>query len=165
MEFLCVGQIIKPQGIKGEVKIHPLVDIPAIFNGKHVLYIEKKECQLKNCTYRMGYAYASFVEIPDRNTAEKYRNKLIYMDKEEFYQIPSEKVLIDDIIGQVLFDENGELVGQIVGVQNYGFDDLILVKEDEVIFEVPFVKAVFIGKGNKMHVNRKEYEGAKVRQE
>ena len=43
MDFVCVGKIIKPQGIKGEVKIQPLIDIPAIFNGKHQLFLEKRE--------------------------------------------------------------------------------------------------------------------------
>ena len=83
MELLSVGKIVKPQGIKGEVKIYPLIDIPAIFNGKHEMFIDKKPVKVKSCSFRQGFAYAMFEEIPDRNTAEKYRNSLVYIDKEE----------------------------------------------------------------------------------
>ena len=163
MEFLCVGKIVKPQGIKGEVKILPLVDIPAIFNGKHKLYLNKKEAELLKCTYRLGFAYATFKEIPDRNTAELYRNVEVYIDKEEFYKIPSNSVLIDDLIGEQIFDENGEYVGQIQGVDNFGFDDVIIIKDgDERVYQLPFVKAIFKKTDDGFVVDRKEYEGAKT---
>ena len=163
MELLCVGKIIKPQGIKGEVKIFPLVDIPAIFNGKHEFFINKKPVKTKSCTFRLGYAYATFDVIPDRNTAEKYRNSLIYIDKEEFYKIPSNKFLIDDLVGQILYDEKSDYVGQIMGVENFGFDDIVIVKEGERLYQIPFVSAIFkTGDKTSVYVIRKEYEGAKT---
>ena len=163
MELLCVGKIIKPQGIKGEVKIFPLVDIPAIFNGKHEFFINKKPVKTKSCTFRLGYAYATFDVIPDRNTAEKYRNSLIYIDKEEFYKIPSNQFLIDDLVGQILYDEKSDYVGQIMGVKNFGFDDIVIVKEGERLYQIPFVSAIFkTGDKTSVYVIRKEYEGAKT---
>lgn len=163
MELLCVGKIIKPQGIKGEVKIFPLVDIPAIFNGKHEFFINKKPVKTKSCTFRLGYAYATFDVIPDRNTAEKYRNSLIYIDKEEFYKIPSNQFLIDDLVGQILYDEKSDYVGQIMGVENFGFDDIVIVKEGERLYQIPFVSAIFkTGDKTSVYVIRKEYEGAKT---
>ena len=162
MELLCVGKIVKPQGIKGEVKIFPLIDIPAIFNGKHEMFIDKKPVKTKSCSYRQHFAYACFDIIPDRNTAEKYRNALVYIDKEEFYKIPSDTYLIDDLVGQMIYDENGDLIGQIVGADNFGFDDVILIKENERVYQVPFVKDIFKKNQDGMYLIRKEYEGAKT---
>lgn len=163
MDFLCVGKIVKPQGIKGEVKILPLVDIPAIFNGKHKLYLDKREAKCVSCTYRLGFAYAKFAEIKDRNMAEKYRNVEVFIEKEDFYKIHSNFVLTDDIIGEQIYDENGDYVGQIQGVDNFGFDDVIVIKDgDERIYQVPFVGDIFKSAGGKMFVIRKEYEGAKT---
>lgn len=163
MEFLCVGKIVKPQGIKGEVKIYPLVDIPAIFNGKHEFFIDKMPVKTKSCTYRLGFAYATFDIIKDRNTAEKFRNKLIYIDKEEFYKIPSNKFLIDDLIGQILFDENDEFIGEIMAVENFGFDDVLIIKEGERLYQIPFVQDIFKRKDvNSIYAERKGYEGAKT---
>lgn len=165
MDFVCVGKIIKPQGIKGEVKIQPLIDIPAIFNGKHELFIDKRPAKYKSATHRLGYAYVLFEEIPDRNTAEKYRNKFIYITREEFDKLAVDDFLIDDLVGAQLYDENEEFIGQIMGVENYGFDDILIVKENGRLYEVPFKKAIFGKKNGTIYAKRIEFDGAKVSQE
>lgn len=165
MEFVCAGKIIKPQGVKGEVKILPSIDIPAIFNGKHNLYIEKRESVVKSASFRLGYAYVMFQEIPDRTTAEKYRNKKVYITKEEFEKLAVDEFLIDDLVGMLIYDENHELVGQIMDVTDYGFDDILIVKEDGHLYEVPFKKDIFKTVGRSFYCIRKEFDGAKVSQE
>lgn len=165
MDFVCVGKIIKPQGIKGEVKIQPLIDIPAIFNGKHELFIEKMSTPFSKATFRLGYGYVMFEDIKDRNVAEKYRNKLVYITREEFDKLAVDDFLIEDLVGLQLLDENGEFVGQIMGVTNYGFDDILIVKEAGHLYEVPFKKAIFGKKGKEIFAKRMEYDGAKVSQE
>lgn len=165
MHFVCVGKIIKPQGIKGEVKILPLIDIPAIFNGKHSLFIEKRETPLKSATYRLGYGYVMFNEITDRNVAEKYRNQKVYITKEEFEKLAVDDFLLDDLVGTLLYDENNEYIGQIMDVVDYGFDDILIIKEEEHFYEVPFKKAIFKKDGKRIYAIRGEYNGAKVSQE
>ncbi len=165
MDFVCVGKIIKPQGIKGEVKILPTVDIPAIFNGKHQLYIEKQASAVKSATFRLGYAYVHFEEIIDRNVAEKYRNKRVYITKDEFKKLAVDDFLVEDLVGSTICDENGELVGQIMGVTDYGFDDILIIKEEGRLYEVPFRKAIFKTKNGEIYVDRAEFNGAKVEQE
>ena len=165
MEFVCVGKIIKPQGIKGEVKIFPSIDIPAIFNGKHDLYIEKKASPFSSATFRLGYAYVKFDEIADRNVAEKYRNKFVYITKEEFLLLSTDDFLIEDLVGTIIYDEQGEMVGQIMGATDYGFDDILVIKEDGLLYEVPFRKEIFINSKGTIVAIRSEYNGAKVVQE
>lgn len=167
--FVCVGKILKPQGIKGEVKIAPLIDIPAIFNGKHQLFIEKQPFQAKSGSFRQGFAYVAFAEIPDRNEAEKFRGKKVFCLRKDFDALSTDHFLIDDLVGTLLYDENGEYVGQIVGVTDYGFDDILIVKQDGLLYEVPFKKQIFgvkQGEGEKeIFAFRAEFDGAKVLQE
>ena len=165
MDFVCVGKIIKPQGIKGEVKILPSIDIPAIFNGKHALFIEKKESKFSSANFRLGFAYVKFDEIADRNIAEKFRNKFVYITKEDFENLSADDFLIEDLIGMQICDEKGELVGQIMGVTDYGFDDILVVKQDERFYEVPFRKEIFKGNKSTMYVVKSEFDGAKLEQE
>ena len=165
MDFVCVGKIIKPQGIKGEVKILPSIDIPAIFNGKHQLFIEKRETKIKSASFRLGYGYVHFEEVTDRNVAEKYRNKFVYITKEEFEKLSTDDFLIEDLVGTVVYDESGNLVGQIMGVTDYGFDDIIVVKEEGRLYEVPFRKEIFGFEENNLYVIKAEYDGAKIEQE
>ncbi len=165
MDFVCVGKIIKPQGIKGEVKILPLIDIPAIFNGKHKLYIERKSTPHKTACFRLGYAYVLFEEIKDRNGAETYRNKMIYISREDFDRLAVDDFLVEDLVGTIIYDENNELVGQIMDVVDYGFDDVLIIKENEHLYEVPFKKAIFKTRDKTIYAIRAEYNGAKVSQD
>lgn len=165
MEFVCVGKIIKPQGIKGEVKIFPSIDIPAIFNGKHQLFIEKKPSPFKTASFRLGYAYVKFDEITDRNVAEKYRNKFVYITKEEFALLSTDDFLIEDLIGTIIYDENGDMVGQIMNAVDYGFDDILVIQEEGLLYEVPFRKEIFQNANGTIVAIRNEYNGAKVIQE
>ena len=165
MEFVCVGKIIKPQGIKGEVKIFPSIDIPAIFNGKHKLYIEKKPSPFSSASFRLGYAYVKFDEISDRNVAENYRNKFVYITKEDFSLLSTDDFLIEDLVGTIIYDEEGELVGQIMDAVDYGFDDILVIKEDGHLYEVPFRKEIFKNVKGTIIAIRNEYNGAKVDQE
>lgn len=165
MEFVCVGKILKPQGIKGEVKVLPLVDIPAIFNGKHNLFIERADTKVLHSSYRLEYAYVTFAEIPNRNVAEKYRNQKIYITREDFDKLAVNDFLVEELVGSLIYDQNDEFVGQIMGVTDYGFDDILIVKENEHMYEVPFRKEIFRKNGKNISAIRSEYDGAKVSQE
>ena len=73
--------------------------------------------------------------------------------------------MIDDLVGTQLYDENEEFIGQIMGVENYGFDDILIVKENGHLYEVPFKKAIFGKKNGTIYAKRIEFDGAKVSQE
>ena len=73
--------------------------------------------------------------------------------------------MIEDLIGSIVYDESGQLVGQIMGVTDYGFDDIIIIKEDNCLYEVPFRKAIFTNIGETVTVLRAEYDGSKVVQQ
>ena len=73
--------------------------------------------------------------------------------------------LVEDLIGMTINDEEGAIIGQIVGVTDYGFDDILIVKQDEILYEVPFRKAIFKSEGKNLIAIRKEFDGAKVTQE
>ena len=49
-----------------------------------------------------------------------------------------------------------------MGTTNYGFDDILIVKENGHIYEVPFKKDIFKNKGKTVYAIRREFDGAKV---
>ena len=73
--------------------------------------------------------------------------------------------MIEDLVGTLIFDENNELIGQIMDVTDYGFDDILIIKENDHMYEVPFKKAIFKKDGKRIYAIRSEYNGAKVSQE
>ena len=65
-------------------------------------------------------------------------------------------------ISQYIFDEKGELVGQIVDYENYGASDILTVLENGHQYQVPFILSVFTIGENAITVNRKAYNENKI---
>ena len=70
--------------------------------------------------------------------------------------------LLDDLIGMVLYDTNGELVGQILDVENYGATDNFIIESEGRTVQAPFLKDVFLKQGDTLVVDREKFEEVKV---
>ena len=149
-----IAQILKPQGIKGEVKALPLTNVLAVFNSLKNCFIDGKNMKIDHISLRNGYLYIKFNEIMTRNDAEKYRNKLLKIDKQILEEIKNEgEWLVDDLIGLVLYDDKGNLFGQIVEVMNYGASDIFVIEKDGRKVEVPYIDGVFFEQDGKLTVD------------
>ena len=149
-----IAEIIKPQGIKGEVKAMPLTNVLAVFNSLKSCQIGVEEMQIEHLSIRQGFVYIKFKNINTRNDAEKYRNKTIKIEKSLLEEAKEEDdFLVDDLIGMLLYDDKGEYVGQIVDILNYGATDIFVIEKEERQYEVPYVKDVFVSKGKTLIVD------------
>jgi len=139
-----IAKIVKPQGIKGEVKAIPSTNVVEVFDKIKECLVGKEVMHISNLSFRQGFLYIKFDEIKNRNDAENYRNLSIKIDKKLLEETKGDdEFLIDDLIGLVLYDDKGEMVGQIVSVLNYGASDIFVIEKEDRTYEVPFVPEVF----------------------
>lgn len=139
-----IATIVKPQGIKGEVKAVPSTNVVEVFDVIKECLVGGKMMHVNRLSFRQGFLYIKFDEINTRNDAENYRNLTIKIDKKLLEEAKNEEdFLIDDLIGLVLYDDKGEMVGQIVSVQNFGASDIFVIEKEGRTYEIPFVGDVF----------------------
>ena len=149
-----IAQILKPQGIKGEVKALPLTNVLAVFNSLKSCEIDGKDIKIERVNIRQGYLYIKFAGVNTRNDAENYRNKILKIEKRLVEEAKNEdEILVDDLIGYVLKDEKGNLVGQIVDVLNYGATDIFVVEIEGRQVEIPYIDDVFKTLDGKLFVD------------
>ena len=149
-----VAEILKPQGIKGEVKALPLTNVLAVFNYIKECQVGEKMMKIEHISLRQGYLYIKFEGVNTRNDAENYRNKQIKIEKELLEEIKDEdEFLVDDLIGLVLYDDKGELVGQIVDILDYGATDIFVIEKEGRQIEVPYISEVFKTENDKIYVD------------
>lgn len=149
-----IAQIVKPQGIKGEVKALPLTNVLAVFNCLKSALVGDKMMKINHIAVRQGALFIKFDEINDRNSAENLRNCIIKVDKQLVENAKEDdEFLVDDLIGLVLYDDKSELVGQIVDVINYGATDIFVVEKENRQYEIPYVDGVFIEKDGTLVVD------------
>ena len=150
-----IAKILKPQGIKGEIKALPLTNVLAVFNNLKSCFVGKQSVKIEHIVLRQGYLYIKFEGVNTRNDAELYRNKDISVDKQLLEKLKSdEEFLIDDLVGMVIYDDHGSMVGQIVDVVNYGACDIFVLEKDGREYEVPYVEDVFYVDGDSLKARK-----------
>ena len=157
MKCIALGKIVKPQGIKGEVKAICYNDATSLVDLIKKVSIGEREYAVKHISFRQGFLFLLLDGVNDRNAAELLRNKEIMVDREILEQtVSGDEFLVDDLIGLNLYDLDGQFVGQILDVESYGGGDIFTLNIDGRTRQAPFVKDVFIKNGQALVVDRKK---------
>lgn len=138
-----IGIIIKPQGIKGELKVKPLTDDPARFLSLKSVCLEGAgEMRVISAAVRGGYVYLRLAGIEDRNAAETLRDKYLSVKTEQALKKESGRYFIDELLGaQVYIGE--ELIGTVSDISNFGSADVYTVTGVRTV-RFPFIKRLIV---------------------
>lgn len=165
MEQLSIARALKPQGLKGELKCKPLIEKVELFSNLKTIFCSGKEHNIISSIYRLGFVYICLENVESIEEAEKFRGKIFYIDKEDFGELEDDTYFIEDLIGLTVYTENGDKIGEVLGVENYGATDILQVKDAWATYLVPFVEKVFpiVDMENKKIIaNKEQYEDNKV---
>ena len=76
MARLVIGEVLKPQGIRGEIKIKTYTDDNAAVKNFRRVFIGGEEYKVLSFrTGESGFAFLGLRGVPDRNAAELLRGK------------------------------------------------------------------------------------------
>ncbi len=129
--YLMIGQAVKPQGIRGEIKVLPLTDDPMRFMDLKSVFLDERgerECEVKGARVQAGFAYVALAGVEDRNAAERLRGCGLYVDRKNAAPLPEGRYYIADLIGMEVYDERGEKLGTLTEVTQAGGNDVYEVK-------------------------------------
>ncbi len=134
MNLLEVGKIVNTHGLRGEVKVVPWTDYPEVFEDIEYVYIKKKNdyerLDIKGIKYQKSNLIVRFSQLKDINEAEKYKNMVLYTEREMLGDLPEGTYYIADLIGLDVVKEDGEKVGVIADVFNTGSNDIYDIKRE-----------------------------------
>ena len=115
-DFITIGVIIAPHGVRGDLRIMPRTDFPERFMHMDACYIDGKEYHVASARFHKQFVLASFKEIPDRNAAELFAKKEIQVRREDLVELPEGRYYIFDIIGLEVQDTKGNVLGTVTDV-------------------------------------------------
>ncbi len=133
MDRLVIGEVLKPQGIRGELKIKTFTDTPEDFKEFKYVYIDGVEYKILSFRVGDGCAFVGFRGIPDRNAAELFRGKKIEGDRENAPELEEGRYYIVDVLGLDAVTEEGEFLGKVVSVQNLSSDIYTIEKDGKKV--------------------------------
>lgn len=159
MDRLIIGVVLKPQGIRGEIKIKSYTDSPADIKNFKTVYIGDISYKVLSCRVDSGVVYLALRGIADRDAAEALRGKNIEADREDAPELEEGTYYIVDIIGCEVFDEKGEKLGVIKDIAASATDVYTINNgKKDILF--PAVKGVVASvdiANKKLIVNKKRF--------
>lgn len=115
-ELVAIGRIIKPFGVKGDVRVQSLSDVPGRFEGLQQVFVETpsgttmettvKRVRKDRDSYVIGLAALSSPEA-----AATYRGSLIKIPQGASPALPDGRYYEFQLVGMTVFDERGESLG------------------------------------------------------
>ena len=155
---LKIGVIVKPQGIKGEVKVQPLTDDITRFKRLKKVLIDQVYYTVEHVVIGGNTVFLALSGINDRDTAEKFRGKFLLVERADAVKLPKDTYFIVDILGCKLLTDDGLEVGEVVDVTTARTDIFTVKCLDERIMRFPFLRDLLVNVdlGNKQITVKKQ---------
>lgn len=146
MEYITVGEIVKAQGIAGEIKVKTLTDSPERFRKLRVLYLDERPYKVLGLRLDRDFAYLKLQGIDDRNAAEGLRGKFVQIDRVHAVDLEEDEYFIADLIGCEVQDDSGAILGKIVDLSQTGgaVDVIEAISTRGGAFRFPFLRRVIL---------------------
>ncbi|UCH62412.1 MAG: 16S rRNA processing protein RimM [Fidelibacterota bacterium] len=148
-----VGTVLKGLGLKGDVKIHSLLEDTEILDGVHILIASYPDGRTENLELdrvraRGGKVVLGFKGIKDRAGADALRGAELSIAREDLPALAAGEYYLSDLVGYTVLSDDGIFIGVVKDVwdlpanevlQVIGNDREVLVPLiDEVIKEIRF---------------------------
>lgn len=130
-DILQVGIITSTHGLKGEVKVFPTTNDAARFKRlKEVLLDtgrEKLPLEIEGVKFFKQFVILKFKGIDDISAVEKYRQRGLYVTRENAVRLGRDEYFIADLIGMAVIDEEDAPVGVLKDVLETGANDVYVI--------------------------------------
>ncbi len=133
-EYLEIGKIVNIHGLRGDVKVMPWCDEPELLCEFDRLFIDKdkKEIFTEDAKVFKNTVIMHFEGCDTPEAAEKLRNKILYMHRDDL-ELDEGVYFIQDLIGLRVVDaDNGRAYGTIKDVSQTGANDVYEVFDSEL---------------------------------
>ena len=130
---ITVAIILKPQGIRGEVKVKAMTDTAEALSAFKSVLIDGVEYSVLSVRAQGEFAYLGLKGIADRNGAELLRGKNIEVERADMPDLPDGRYYIGDLIGCIVVNERGDVLGRVTDVTPAKTDIFTLEREGKSI--------------------------------
>jgi len=153
-EWLEIGRIVAPHGLRGELRVYPSTDFPERFEVPGTRWLrspqtpnaEPKPIELLQGRYMdgKGLYLIRLAGISDRNAAEAMRDKVLLVPKSDRLPLDEDEFHFADLMGlRVCLQASGEEIGTVTDIYTVANDLLeveLAVTGEKVM--VPFVREI-----------------------
>lgn len=147
-EYLMIGEITKPQGVRGEVKVRPCTCDPERFDALETVYFKRGEqyipVNIRVNRLSPDAVFMNVAGVADRDAAEKLRGTMLYIDRAHAVELDEDSTFLCDLYGLKGAVDDGRDLGELTDVMQPGGNDVYVFKGPLGEVLVPALKSVVL---------------------
>ena len=156
MDLYLTGRILKPKGLKGELKVQLISDFPESFVKRREYHVGKTADEavlmhVQSAKIRQGFAYMMLEGISSREEAEAVAGHQVFVTADALAPIQGDRAYIHELLGLKVYGKDGEQIGVVSDLLHMPAHDVYEIDTGERKVLVPavdeFVEEIDIRKG------------------
>ncbi len=142
--YLIIGRVLKPWGVRGEIKIEILTEFPNRFASLRQVFIgdDAKSFSVERARLHGNAALIKLKGIDTPEQAEPLRDQLVQVELADAVKLPKGKLYLYQMIGLRVVTTEGETLGEITDVLDTGANDVYVVKDAAREILIPAIEDV-----------------------
>jgi 16S rRNA processing protein RimM len=148
MRWIEIGQIVKPHGLAGRVKVLSYLESDRLLPSLKDAWIgpnrdSAKRYSIENVRREGRTHFSLKIEgIEDRNAADALRGLTVSVPYERLETLPEDEYYWEDLIGLAVVTEDGKPLGRIEGIFPTGSNDVYVCKSGRKEILLPAIDEV-----------------------
>lgn len=134
-----IAKIVKPRGLKGEMKVQFYSSDVARFSRLCEVYVSGVAYKVDKITAEGECGYIRLFGVDTAEQAEAMRGKMICALRSDLPELDDGKHYIADMIGLKVY-VGADCIGRLADVLQYGSADVYVIKNDSFSCSVPALK-------------------------
>jgi len=145
-DYLVVGRVVRPFGLRGELKVHVMTEYPEQLDRLHTVYLgpERQAWTVENIRLHQDAALFTLAGCDDRDAAESLRGALVQIAREDAVPLEGDEFYEYQLIGIKVVEKDGSLLGKLTEIINTGANDVFVVVGPEGELLLPAIESVIL---------------------
>jgi 16S rRNA processing protein RimM len=127
--YLAVGKVRRPHGVAGDVLVEVYTDFPERLQPRTMVYVGENRLPLTIRSQRfvnVGILLA-FDGYSTPEQVGRFRNQNLFIKSDKAEVLPEGEYYFHQLLGLSVFDEMGELLGEVTEIMETGANDVYVV--------------------------------------
>lgn len=145
--FLVIGKILKPHGVRGEMRVMPHTDLPERFTWLESVYVGDKKpvlIEVESVRFHKNLILLKLVGYDSREAVESLRNQWLQVDEVDAIPLEEDEYFLFQLEGLTVKTDEDELLGTIQQVIQTGANNVFVVKSTKGELLIPDTKEVVL---------------------
>jgi len=142
LEFITIGQVVAPWGIKGKLKVAVITDFPQCFVPHSQIYVNRQPMTIVSTEWHKGRAIIKLDTIDSIEQAEKLRGQAVEIPRSQVQPLPEGQYYHFQLIGLEVWTSQGELLGNITQILTAESNDNYVVSGAKGEILIPAIEDV-----------------------